>query len=91
MDKIINSKAVVLRDSFPAREFWDTPTLLQKQDTLGFDEKMRLMGRFVSTWEFDGDPADPAAWGQLDTFSELVPLVAAINILAVERINGSKN
>ena len=59
----VNGKRVTIREHFPAREFWNLPQQWAAFDGEDFDEWARIMGKFITSWEFDGEPTDPVAWG----------------------------
>lgn len=80
----INGKEVVFHTRFPAKDNWDLPGELQKLGTqaqggvVDMQSAVPLLTRVVKSWEFDGDPTDADAYGNLDIFREFVPLVTAV-------------
>lgn len=81
----INGKAVTIKDRFPAKENWDLPNVLmsfaRQEGEQGFDLQriVPALPRLIEAWEFQGDPADPDAYGELDLFRELIPLVREVS------------
>jgi hypothetical protein len=79
----INGKQVTFRSRFPARDNWDLPQKLaaisEQTQKGGLDLKMvvPVLQRMIESWEFDGDPAKADAYGDLDIFSELIPMLGA--------------
>jgi len=80
----INEKNVDFVLKFPAKDNWDLPQALSELGTTaqggGFDlqKAVPVLQRVVRSWEFDGDPKDADAFGDLDIFRELIPLVTAV-------------
>jgi hypothetical protein len=74
----INGKRVVLKDALRGRDGWRVVDLLRKfadeKQVATYDDNCELMSLVVESWEFDGDPADPASYEALDTFREFNPL-----------------
>ena len=79
---VINGKQITFRARLPARDNWDLPELIRAMGQQGESVDMRqavpVLARVVASWEFDGDPHDPNAYGDLDLFRELIPLVNAL-------------
>ena len=80
----INAKEVTFHARFPARDNWDLPQQLQalaataQGGQLDMQAAVPLLTRVIATWEFDGDPADTAAYDDLDIFREIIPLVTEV-------------
>lgn len=74
----INGKRVVLKDALCGRDGWRVVELLRKfadpKQTATYEDNCEIMSLVVDSWEFDGDPADPASYDALDTFREFNPL-----------------
>lgn len=87
----VNGKAIVIRDSFPAGEFFDLPRRWSESDDLPFDEWVQVMGRFIESWEFTGDPTDVKAWEKLDAFREIAPINREINKFVTGLLTNAKN
>lgn len=78
----IGGKGVVFRDSMPAAVWWPLfpkitavkagQPLLKELD---WDTAVQLCQACIESWEFEGDPADAAAYGALE-FSDMAQLVA---------------
>ena len=76
---VIGGKRVTIRTSFRGREWYSLPGLYRKAwKGAGADGNyaavIPFLARVVESWEFEGDPAEEAAYEQLDLLSELVPL-----------------
>lgn len=89
----VNGRKVVVRDYMPAGDNWDVlPHLLAfsggKYDR---DTMVGLLTRAVESWEFDGDPSDPAVYAKLDMFSEMVPLLNVFIGWIGKRLAEAKN
>jgi len=78
----IDGKAVTMRSRFPAKENWDLPGLFMRLgggDDFDLKQMVPILPRLIQSWEFEGDPADEAAYGELDLFRELIPLVRGVS------------
>ncbi|HUT15399.1 MAG TPA: hypothetical protein VMY98_04050 [Anaerolineae bacterium] len=76
----IAGKEVVLRERFPVRE-WDHLRKLFgqiKDPDIPWEERVDILRAFIESWDFDGDPQDVESWGDLDLFTDLLPLEMAI-------------
>lgn len=79
---VVNGRVVRMRRRFPAKENWDLPGLFMRLGGGGdFDlqQMVPILPRLIESWEFAGDPADEAAYGELDLFRELIPLVRGVS------------
>lgn len=79
MEINIGEKTVTLQHRFPMRE-WDSVRgqFNNLTSDTPWQKRAGLLRRFVLSWEFDGDPQDIEAWGDLDLFEEVLPLEQAI-------------
>lgn len=91
----INGKEVVFRERFPAKEFWDLPAKIVQlhrmrggQEEFDMQLAVPLLARVIESWEYEGDPADEASFGELDVLGDLLPLVTAVTDL-LNRLVGS--
>jgi len=80
----INGKQVHIKSHFPARDNWDLPQVLmafanQGSDKLDMQRVVPALPRLIESWEFEGDPAEEDAYGDLDLFRELIPLVREVS------------
>jgi hypothetical protein len=79
----INERMVLFKERFPAKENWDLPQALSAVATQAQDGNIDLkaavpvLQRVIGSWEFDGLPSDAEAYGELDIFRELIPLLTA--------------
>jgi len=84
----VAGKKVTVRTSFRGREFYSLPGLFrnaaagaEKGDCAAI---VPFLTKVVTDWEFAGDPADPAAYEDLDTFQELLPLANQAFVIVAE-------
>jgi hypothetical protein len=81
-EHVINGKRVIFKDRLPASEGWDLWSCIVDFDRGGVREAIKLarpiLPHVIATWEFAGDPADPAAYDDLDVIEELLPLANAL-------------
>ena len=82
---------MVIRDSFPAGEFHDLPRQWAGMDDLPFEERVKVMARFIESWEFDGDPDNAKTWLEMDAFREVMIIQRYINQFVVGLIADAKN
>lgn len=77
-EALVRGKAATIRVSFRGREWYALPGLYRKAwkgATEGnYAAVVPFLARVVESWEFEGDPADEAAYEALDVLGELVPL-----------------
>jgi len=79
MEIVVNGKKVVLRESFPTREYSSMRhELTQLNEQMPWQKRARLLSKFIESWEFEGDPNDVEAWGDLDLLSETLAIESAI-------------
>jgi hypothetical protein len=88
----INGKQVLFRAKLPSSIWWPLlPTLSRlggsdnPLEVLDWPTVCQMVAGSVKSWEFDGEPDDPKAVGELDAFNELTPLVKAISEMIAER------
>jgi hypothetical protein len=77
----IAGHAVEFGDRLPARQWWELyPKVAEVQagdrllEKLGWDVSVAICQSVITSWEFDGDPADPAAYEALN-FMDMLELV----------------
>jgi hypothetical protein len=88
----VNGKKVVIREHFPAREFWGLADEWRRiTDETPYEDLARAVSRIVVSWEFEGDPSAPDSWGNLDTWLEFQPLIIHIGGIVRDRIAQAKN
>ena len=76
---MVNGKRVVLKDALRGRDGWRVVELFQEAQAREelretYEANRELVSLVVESWEFDGDPADPASYDAMDTFREFQPL-----------------
>ncbi len=78
----IAGKRVVVRDDYPANEFWELPNLLLavsgEKKSMNMRAAPALLASVVVSWEFEGDPHDADAYGCMDMLRVLIPLTTAV-------------
>ena len=79
MEKVIAGKVVVFKDRLPAKENWSLVTMMNKLSggSVDYEPTVAVLSRIVASWEFEGDPADPASFDDLDLIREFMPLMNA--------------
>jgi len=92
MEIVVNGKKVVLRESFPTREydsmrheFVQMSESVQMGENVPWQKRARLLSKFIKSWEFEGDPNDVEVWGDLDLFSETLAIESAITDFMTRR------
>lgn len=77
----IAGKRVKFRDKLPVKDNWDLMQQLGQLDlgddpaSMDWQAHIPIMVRLIEEWEFEGDPSDPEAYGELDLFREFLPLL----------------
>lgn len=86
----VSGRRVTLRERFPAKDFWDIPSMIAEVAGEGIDYQRHipLLMRIIESWEFEGDPADAEAYGELDILRELRPLIRACSDYVAEMVSG---
>ena len=78
----VRGKQVVVRTSFRGREWYSLPADFRKavraREAGDYAGAVPFLARVIEAWEFDGDPADVAAYEGLEVMAELVPLTGAV-------------
>lgn len=91
---IVAGKQVTYREKLPGGKWWSIlPRLaLMEQanalEVLDWDMVVAIIQGTVESWEFDGSPDSAEDIAELDTFTELLPLVRAISAEINERTAG---
>ncbi len=74
----VAGKKVEVRTSFRGKEWWSLPAdyraagrAIQSGDYSGV---VPFLARVIESWEFEGEPSDPASYEKLDVLTELMPL-----------------
>lgn len=71
----INGKRVTLRERIPLRDGHRIPALLQACADGDLNTQVAVARLVIESWEFPGDPSDAESYQELDTFSEVIPLM----------------
>ena len=86
----VAGKRVKFKKRFPAKTHIPLLDLLSHMadegETVPIAKVIDLLPWFVDEWEFDGDPHDPASYGELDVFDELIPLATALSDVLEEKM-----
>lgn len=77
-DFTINGKAVRLKRNVPVEDGHALIVLLQACASNDLYDQVAICCVMVESWDFPGDPSDPAAYGKLETFDEFLPLSSAV-------------
>jgi len=92
MEIVVNGKKVVLREYFPAEEYWslyaDIDALANPQAS--FEAAARFLTRVIEAWDFSGSPAEIDSYRKLDLFREMMPLLRQAPAVLLE-ISDAKN
>ena len=78
----IAGKKVTVRERFPAKRFHALWKAIASNAGMGegsYEEQVLPYVGTVTSWEFPGDPEKAESWAELDTFTETLPLIRAIN------------
>jgi len=77
---LINGKRVIFRpDKITVKEARKLWPLVEKVGTGDWEANIPALQKVIQEWEFEGSPADAAAYEGLDFFREMVPLIKAFN------------
>jgi len=79
MEFTVAGKKVVLRERIPLGEGYDLVGLFTNFDANDLRTNIPIMTRLVESWEFEGDPSDSAAYDDLDTLTEFLPIAKRVN------------
>lgn len=85
----IAGKRVALKRRLPLRDGHQLPALLQACQDGDLRSQVAVMVRVIESWGFAGDPADAAAYDDLDVYSEILPLAKAVAEHLQERLGQS--
>lgn len=92
MDIYIQGVRVALRERYPASEFGDLKKRIQSHDSgANWDADAKLLRSFIESWDFDGDPQDVQAWGNLDVLDIMAIDRAVAEEIISKRVDYSKN
>ena len=79
MEFQVAGKKVVLREHITLGEGYDIIGLFSSIDTNDLRTSVPIMTKMIESWEFEGEPDDPAAYNQMDVLTEVIPLSRKIN------------
>lgn len=87
-----NDKAVTIRERFPTKTYWSIVRSFRGvTGDSDWQEIANALMPFVESWEFDGDPQNVEAWGELDLFSETMPIMDAVSEMVTRKSANAKN
>lgn len=100
----VNGREVVFREKLPAEQWWDIlPELSQISEMAGAEEDEEALGAMMMRsfeWPtvvalitgtvetYNGEDLDGDELGEMDIFSELLPLLSAVAVHIGERTEG---
>lgn len=92
-EHIVNGKRVTFRTEYPVEQYHDLPHLwyLANQDDATFEQKAKVLSKLIESWEFDGEPSDPAAVAALNLWSEFWPVWVAAVVEVGKQLDAEKN
>ncbi len=74
----IGGKAVHMRERLPLKLGHKLPAMMAACNDGDFNTQLVIARLLIESWDFSGDPSDPAAYEEMDTLSEVFPLMEAI-------------
>ena len=85
-ERTVAGKRVVFRRRIPL-------SILDSMEQAGRDMRaaIPMLQTMIESWEWPGDPNDPASYGELDIIEEFMPLVQAASACIQERVGAIKN
>ena len=85
-EPIINGKRVKFKERLLARDHFGLPQKLREASSreggrVFYDPEHMppVLAQVIEEWEFDGDPGDVEAYGDLELYPELMPLIRALD------------
>ena len=79
MEFQVAGKKVVLRERIILGEGYDIIGLFTGIDSNDLRTSIPIMSKMIESWEFEGDPNDPAAYDNLDVLTEVIPMSRKVN------------
>ena len=79
MEFTVAGKKVVLRERITLGEGYDIIGLFSSIDTNDQRTSIPIMVKMIESWEFEGEPDDPASYDQMDVLTEVIPMSRKIN------------
>jgi len=70
----VNGKWVKIKENLTLDETWNIPKLMQEMDRTDLRSQIPIFALLIESWEFEGDPTDPASYGKMHTLKEFMPL-----------------
>jgi hypothetical protein len=77
--KEFGGKKVWLKQTFPLDQFYHLPGLALDVDKRDLRTAIPLLVAVIDRWEFEGNPADEAAYTALDAVDIILPLYAWVD------------
>jgi len=79
MEFIVAGKKVVLRERISLGDGYDIIGLFTGIDSNDLRTSIPIMSKMIESWEFEGDPSEPASYDKLDVLTEVIPMSRKIN------------
>ena len=79
MEFQVAGKKVVLRERISLGDGYNIIGLFSSIDSNDLRTSIPIMAKMIESWEFEGDPSDPAAYDKLDVLIEVIPMSRKIN------------
>jgi len=79
MEFQVAGKKVVLREHITLGDGYDIIGLFSSIDSNDLRTSIPIMSKMIESWEFEGDPSEPAAYDKLDVLIEVIPMSRKIN------------
>ncbi len=84
---VVAGHTVRMRERLPLKIGHRLPALLQACQDQDLNTQVTVLALVIESWDLPGDPTDPAAYEDLDVFTEMVPLATAVGERLLERLN----
>lgn len=81
----VAGKAVTFKERLPMKDAAKFQGLLTALDTADLNTAIPALRLAIAKWELPGDPNNAGSYGELDIFTEMLPLVAALGEYAAYR------
>ena len=88
-EQIVNGHTVHFRERYPykdSKKLVDLFTSAAESGGAGLDDSIALLPLCVESWDYEGDPSDPAVYDEMDLFEDIIPLVTALNAMLEEKM-----
>lgn len=86
----INGREVRFKERLSLNIAPKLPAMLDKCKEGDLRDQVKVLCLIVESWDFDGDPAKPASYGELDIFTDVMPMATAAGEYLAERLQGQE-